>query len=257
MLVFTAVFCLVALAGIVNGREPVCSRFHYEEQTLEKMIRLEILVETTKKDIVSTEMKVLKALDDLHTSQNKLMVDVEKKIAEIDPLKENIYEELDRIKHETKENILNSSAEFEKLRGSMVVPFFAFTAEQVEDNSLADGKTIAFTENILNIGDVYDNKTGIFLSPVNGIYHFTAIICMSAGKVSYVGISVGGRVMSQILAGDNSYYQCNSLDTVAAVDKGGQVFVKCIGSCSGDTLWESRGYVTNSFSGMLLHVLPK
>ena len=38
--------CLLIMCSAVTAREPHCSRFHYEEQLLEKVIRSEIRMET-------------------------------------------------------------------------------------------------------------------------------------------------------------------------------------------------------------------
>ncbi|XP_045167367.2 semaphorin-5A-like [Mercenaria mercenaria] len=135
-----------------------------------------------------------------------------------------------------------------------VAPFYAFKSHTVSDKSLADGKVLVFTKNTLNIGDVYDNSTGIFVAPVKGVYHFTAQICMYSSRAAYFGFSLEGRIESNILAGQTGYNQCNSLDTVTAVNAGEHVSVKCFASCAGKTLWEYHGYATSSFSGTLLHM---
>jgi hypothetical protein len=63
-------FSFVIVFGInsynfTEAREHVCSKFAYEEQLLEKMIRTEIKVETLVNEIKKTEDKVIRTLDDI------------------------------------------------------------------------------------------------------------------------------------------------------------------------------------------------
>jgi hypothetical protein len=51
--------------------EPQCSKFHYEAQTLEKMIRTEIKVEAMEKEIMKTNQLVLESLRTL-TSEREV-----------------------------------------------------------------------------------------------------------------------------------------------------------------------------------------
>ena len=52
-------FLLFTLCSAIMAREPQCSRFHYEEQLLEKVIRSEIRMETldTAVEKVRTDME--------------------------------------------------------------------------------------------------------------------------------------------------------------------------------------------------------
>ena len=54
----------------IRASEPQCSKFHYEEKLLEKMIRLEISVEAMKKDIDKSRHQVTTALENLQNERN-------------------------------------------------------------------------------------------------------------------------------------------------------------------------------------------
>ncbi|XP_060589041.1 uncharacterized protein LOC132744341 [Ruditapes philippinarum] len=63
-------FLFVIVFGIYSynfteAREPVCSKFAYEEQLLEKMIRTEIKVETMVNEIKKIEDNVIRTLGDI------------------------------------------------------------------------------------------------------------------------------------------------------------------------------------------------
>jgi hypothetical protein len=51
--------------------EPSCSKFHYEEQTLRKMIMVEILVDKLKADIEETKENVHDTLANITTECTK------------------------------------------------------------------------------------------------------------------------------------------------------------------------------------------
>jgi hypothetical protein len=52
-------YLMILMTVVVTcSSEPQCSKFHYEEKLLEKMIRTEILVENMKKQINDIETRV-------------------------------------------------------------------------------------------------------------------------------------------------------------------------------------------------------
>ncbi|XP_045169773.1 C1q-related factor-like [Mercenaria mercenaria] len=199
----------------VIGSEPVCSRFHYEEQTLEKMIRQEILIEKIKAEMDVTKQEVLDALSDLKNERQAM---------------ESLKDEM---------------------KGSAIKRTVAFKAQVVSDKAMSDGKVIVFSETLLNQGDAYDKASGIFVAPVGGTYLFTTQICLGIGTRSYFGISLNGNIISKSLLGDNVWEKCYTLDTVATVKTGDKVAVKCTASCRGDSLWENSQAIS-SFSGILI-----
>jgi hypothetical protein len=67
---FSLIFVFFIVVGIYSynfseAREPVCSKFAYEEQLLEKMIRTEIKVETMVNEIKKTEDNIISTLGDI------------------------------------------------------------------------------------------------------------------------------------------------------------------------------------------------
>jgi hypothetical protein len=56
-------------AVAVRGQEPMCSKFHYESQTLEKMIRQEIEVEKMRAEMEETRKQVSSALSELRAER--------------------------------------------------------------------------------------------------------------------------------------------------------------------------------------------
>lgn len=93
------IFCLIV--NRIYGREPSCSRFHYEEQTLEKMIRLEIFVERIKGELAETQKQVMNALDDLKNERSKL------------------HANFDEMENKNAENLAKYSAELKNIQGKL------------------------------------------------------------------------------------------------------------------------------------------
>ena len=73
------VIYFVSFLGIVHcislGSEPKCSRFHYEEQLLEKVIRMEIKVEEIEKRVYQTNQNVISVLEDLKKERDNMKND--------------------------------------------------------------------------------------------------------------------------------------------------------------------------------------
>ncbi|XP_060599108.1 uncharacterized protein LOC132752752, partial [Ruditapes philippinarum] len=157
-----------------SASEPTCSKFHYEEQTLEKMIRQEIKVEKMKSDMQLTEQRVLDALEKLKMERNEFNKDLMKKEGDIEVLKTKMDEELNRMKAKTNETIDNYSKEVQKIKELAFTPIIAFKADTAGDRSLENNMVFVFSNIILNIGDAYNKNTGVFVAPASGLYLFTA-----------------------------------------------------------------------------------
>ncbi|KAH3807250.1 hypothetical protein DPMN_135585 [Dreissena polymorpha] len=56
---------------------PVCSRYHYEETLLERVLRNELALEQTLKDIKETNTKVVDSLKELQNENNKVNTAIE------------------------------------------------------------------------------------------------------------------------------------------------------------------------------------
>jgi hypothetical protein len=70
---FQRLVALLFITAVLS--EPECSRFHYEEKTLNKMIRQEIAMEKLQADMVATQQQVLDALGKLTETTQQFRVD--------------------------------------------------------------------------------------------------------------------------------------------------------------------------------------
>ncbi|XP_053388698.1 uncharacterized protein LOC123547813 [Mercenaria mercenaria] len=67
---FVAAFVIFVTTFRYSISEPHCSKFHYEEKLLEKMIRLEISVEAMKKETEESRNQVTTTLGNLQTERS-------------------------------------------------------------------------------------------------------------------------------------------------------------------------------------------
>ncbi|XP_045185274.2 complement C1q and tumor necrosis factor-related protein 9A-like [Mercenaria mercenaria] len=220
---------------IVLATEPVCSKFSYEEQLLEKMIRTEIKVESIENEIKKTQDTVLNTLKEV----KKTVADITHTFEE---MRNNITEGMERMSKDIEQEVEN-----------MKKPPVAFYADHVTDTSLdTTGKIIVFDNTITNEGSGYSTSTGIFTAPVGGLYQFTVHVCAYYRQHSFIGLVVAGNVIAKDSNYDENYYTCSSLGAIVRVKSGEQVWVKCTSGASSRKLFEDS-LMLNTFSGVLIY----
>ncbi|XP_045202039.1 uncharacterized protein LOC123555496 [Mercenaria mercenaria] len=263
----TYAFVLLFLINGVNvslAAEPVCSKFVYEEQLLEKMVRTEFKVETMESEIKKTQFSVLNTLneikkkdaditdrfEDLRNNITEEMVANAKDTEKKEEFFKALFEELRKNLTNDMENQRNALTE---LKGEMVRPSVAFYAHHVTDTNLdVKDEVIVFDNTITNEGSGYDASTGIFTAPAGGLYQFNIHVCTYVGKYSFVGLVLAGQVVAKTSNYDKDYYTCHSVGAIVRVKSGEEIWVKCTSASSTRKLLED-GLRMNTFSGVLLY----
>ncbi|XP_060561158.1 heavy metal-binding protein HIP-like isoform X1 [Ruditapes philippinarum] len=265
---FSLLFSFVIVVGLCSykfseAREPVCSKFAYEEQLLEKMIRTEIKVETMVNEIKKTEDKVISTLGDI----KQTVADFTDMFAD---MKGNITNEMlnrgDEIKRreetfktsfeETRKNLTSDiEAEKEKLfqlQGKLEQPAIAFYAHHLKDLLLdTTDEILIFEKTFTNEGTGYDTSTGLFTAPVGGLYQFDVHICTSYKKYAYLGLVLEGSVITAHAHFGDENSSCTSFGAIKRVRSGEKVWVKSTSSGSNRKLTQGS-YSMNTFSGVLV-----
>ena len=94
---------------ISEATEPLCSKFHYEEQLLEKMIRTEIKVETMHQENKKTEDKVTTTLEtmqkDFQDNQKHSESTIKQQLDNLSTEKEAFKTELETLMNESKTEV--------------------------------------------------------------------------------------------------------------------------------------------------------
>ncbi|XP_060563842.1 uncharacterized protein LOC132723179 [Ruditapes philippinarum] len=254
---FQSSVALLFITAVLS--EPECSRFHYEEQTLNKMIRQEIAMEKLQTDMAATQQQVIDALEKLTETTQQLSDDWNNEKIKLERERNDFMEETNKSIHnemakmkreinkltkETNRNIRNFAADLEKLKG----PTVAFRSKDLVDLTPSSGETLVFKTTTLNEGLGYDNKSGIFTAPVAGTYTFSVQLCVNGGKNMYYAIVADSVEINKGLFADEKYIKSYTAETVAVLQKDSKVYVKC-SSGSGRL---SAGLWT-TFSGVLVH----
>ena len=81
------------------------------------------------------------------------------------------------------------------LSGLTKTPSIAFNVREAVDQSPSAGQIMLFKTIVLNTGNAYDARTGIFTSPVNGTYIFHVQICTNFRENGSVKIVSGDTVL--------------------------------------------------------------
>ncbi|XP_045169141.2 caprin-2-like [Mercenaria mercenaria] len=213
---------------VVLAQEPTCacSKFHYEEQMLKKIVRMEFFVERMNIETEEARISVEKTTD-----------------------------EFKRLKTEYEQYVDASQKEIQDLKETLRTPTIAFKAKKVRNQMPSIDETIVFKETLFNFGEHYDNFTGIFTAPVHGTYLFTIHICLQVGVYMYYGIMVEGERITNGLFYEGNTTNCNTADAIMVLKSGDRVWVKYLrSSTTGKAVIEgNHDHRWNTFSGTLIN----
>jgi hypothetical protein len=76
-----------------------------------------------------------------------------------------------------------------------------FSAQIFLTSQLGANQPIVFDTTILNIGDAFDQTTGMFTSPTTAVYQFMFAANSYSGTDPYIDVHVNGEVVFQIMDG--------------------------------------------------------
>ncbi|XP_060570819.1 heavy metal-binding protein HIP-like [Ruditapes philippinarum] len=266
---FSLLFVFVIFVGIYSynfseAREPVCSKFSYEEQLLEKMIRTEIKVETMVNENKKTEDNVISTLGDIKQTVSyftDMFADMRENITD-DMLKrgdelERREDSFKKLFEETKSNLTSDIAakkeELIQLQEKLAQPPVAFYAHHLKDMFLdTTDEILIFGKTFTNEGTGYDTSTGLFTAPVGGLYKFDVHICTIHNKYAYLGLVLDGNVIALHAHYGDASHGCGSVGAIIRVRSGEKVWVKATTYHSSYQLHQDSLRM-NTFSGVLVN----
>ncbi|XP_045167833.2 caprin-2-like [Mercenaria mercenaria] len=213
---------------VALAQEPTCacSKFHYEEQMLEKIVRMEFSVERMKIETEEARKSVEKTTD-----------------------------EFKRLKAEHEHYVDASKKEIQELKETLRTPTIAFKAKKVRNRMPSIDETIVFKETLFNFGEHYDNFTGIFTAPIHGTYLFTIHTCLYIRVHMYYGVMVEGERIANGMFYEWNANNCNTVDAIVVMKSEDWVWVKYLrSSTTGQNVIEGNNDNRwNTFSGTLIH----
>ncbi|CAG2188113.1 COL8A [Mytilus edulis] len=134
----------------------------------------------------------------------------------------------------------------------------AFVAE-VSNNIVnpANNVHIVFDHSILNIGNNYNSRNGVFVAPIPGLYHFAVEITalpQSTGHVLHVRIMKNNEpVAVTFMDGNTNLFLRGTASVVLQLNTGDDVW------CKTESIWGSNiingGSTLSTFSGFLIQAV--
>uniref|UniRef100_A0A3B3TUK1 Complement C1q-like protein 2 n=1 Tax=Poecilia latipinna TaxID=48699 RepID=A0A3B3TUK1_9TELE len=130
------------------------------------------------------------------------------------------------------------------------VVFSAATGGNGAIGPFSQPQTLVFRTVITNIGNAYNQHTGVFVAPVRGIYHFAFYYHASGLHPSYVHLMKNSDIVvlssDQQTANDGADNGGNA--ALLELQQGDQVYVQLVAN---NHVWGNNYHTT--FSGFLLH----
>ncbi|KAL4239772.1 Elastin microfibril interfacer 2 [Mactra antiquata] len=224
--------------------EPVCSKFAYEEQLLEKMVRWEWKMERMVDDI-----------DNFKSEWKNMNKDIETKIESISTMLNDVNERVASIAKDQEKTMVELNAEELTTMAPTVDSsrsVVAFSASSNTSDYFLDGDPILFPDIVYNEGGGFDVDTGIFTAPETGWYLFLAHMCIQSNVIYKSGYSIvndGNKIFEteySILFNRyrNTFSVCLPGSVITHMRSGGEVIVQCSGGCQNN--------LKKMFSGVLL-----
>ncbi|XP_053374051.1 collagen alpha-2(VIII) chain-like [Mercenaria mercenaria] len=162
---------------------------------------------------------------------------------ELENFKEKLSNEFNGIKEQ---NRLDLNVD------SVSIPAVAFQSRNPSTTNPPSGDKIVFTDTLHDSTHSYDNKTGIFTTPVAGTYLFNVQLCLATGtRYIYYAIYVESTAVTGTLLYDSSERFCSSATAIVHLRKDDNVYIK-VPDTNGNALREA-GFEWNMFSGVLLN----
>ncbi|XP_052760728.1 uncharacterized protein LOC128203368 [Mya arenaria] len=218
------------------GNEPHCSKFHYEEKLLEKLVRMEFNMEQREKELKEGFTELNRKQTEAQESNQLLLQELEKELTTI--RKEN---------KELKEKLVDAVSHIEQQGNSSNKVLFK--ARQLKDTGAPNSVgTLIFKEVLTNVGGGYNNSTGVFTCPADGAFLFTIHLCVYTKYCNYA-IMIDGIKHTKGSIKDDDWGDCITAESIAIVKTGSKVWVENYG----DAGFYDNAISFNHFSGIMIY----
>ena len=122
-------------------------------------------------------------------------------------------------------------------------------------SNLGAGQTILFDKVITNVGNAYDNMTGIFTAPVRAVYVFEMTLMTDPGKYQYLELVQNGQhILFNYGQGAAGQLDSTSRTVTVELAKGAKVWIRTRNTASHGS-GVVHGNTFSTFSGWLYTVL--
>ncbi|XP_052761912.1 uncharacterized protein LOC128204540 [Mya arenaria] len=245
------IFLILLMSKRVSSKEPQCSSFHYEEQLLSKMIRMEIAMEQQQKRVNDALEKMSQTIELFKTNaiekENQMFDRIRDALESADTKMVNFSNRTQLLEDNLK-NATNDFAQDSKLLSTTLTqnvseaigylhtleekagtPTIAFEAKVLKDLSVSSNIHLVFTEAVFNHGNGYDVRTGVFTCPLNGTYLFTSHLCSASSNGIGFSLVVDDTAHTSGHVYGSSSYHCTSFDVIAILQVASRVWIQING----------------------------
>lgn len=132
-------------------------------------------------------------------------------------------------------------------------PSIAFRSHNLTDTNLHSFSILVFGNTSLNLGNGYDNQTGVFTAPTAGLYFFSVQFCISSSGNDFIHFGIvqnSEYIKRSFIQGNNYSYECYDFNVVSMLRQNDRVYVE---STSGSGQLYQTPERWNEFSGFLVH----
>ncbi|WAR16614.1 hypothetical protein MAR_031208, partial [Mya arenaria] len=216
------IFLILLMDKRVSSKEPQCSSFHYEEQLLSKVIRMEIAMEQQQQRVNDALEKVSQTIEIFKTDaikkENQMLDRIRDALESADATMVNFSNRTILLEDNLK-NAVDDFAQDSKLLSSTLT----------QNVSEAIGYLHTLEEAVFNHGNGYDVITGVFTCPLNGTYLFTSHLCSYGSKLFGFSLVVDDTAHTSGHVYGSSSSHCTSFDAIAILQVASRVWVQTNG----------------------------
>ncbi|XP_052235472.1 uncharacterized protein LOC127847501 isoform X3 [Dreissena polymorpha] len=227
------------------------SEFTYDEQLLEKMIRMEAEMdkwETRMNEQLGQLTSLREHIDHLMKTEDSRLELIKEAYVES---RNNLTALLSRADSQVQQLIEKIKKE------TATTPNILFKARRVKNETPSAGEIIVFEDVLYNHGSGYDRSSGVFIAPIGGTYLFTARLLSQSGGSVFFEINVNGSMNSNGALYGHQGHSYASADSVVRLLHGERVIIKSLylnTIDNGSRLYGALASQSNEFTGVLLHV---
>lgn len=168
--------------------------------------------------------------------------------------KEKLRREIEKAKQELA-TLKSDKKDTAKDGNEDVIVAFTAVVTPADLTDLGAGQIIVFDKIITNVGNTYDNRTGIFTAPVRGVYVFEMALMVTHDMHQYLEFAKDGQsvLLNYGRTDGTTLFASSSRTVTLELEKDSKVWIRTIlGSTPPHGAGRVHGYGFSTFSGWLL-----
>ncbi|CAH8840231.1 unnamed protein product [Trichobilharzia szidati] len=129
------------------------------------------------------------------------------------------------------------------------IAFYAGLSKSIESKPTNKNCQLVFESVMLNLGNGYDNTTGVFTVPVSGVYIFVVVLSAQSYEKAGVRLLHNGKV-ALLSWCESTFWATVTNQAIIQLNKNDQIWLECR-----DEAYRLHGHMYSSLSGYLLYPL--